>query len=113
MKVRLFVVYPADGIRNEMDVDLAILTESDNFFWLEDLSHMDKVVSEAKRFMSNTYENTHEAISEILTSPSRITDLEDIHIVGDFEDVDEMCQWLQMQSLLDNINLLNITSLTK
>lgn len=115
MKLRLYNVFTNTGKST-----LALLTEYDHFQWVG--SVIDNKES-AKAAIVSSYSVCaadsrlhaldNDAYQRMFEDGGHITDDEHIHIIGDFENIEELNQWVQMQFLMDNMSSTSLKTLTK
>lgn len=112
MKIRLMSVYHGKYL------SLAILTEYDYFKWVGGIT--DKGISYLLENVRGIQDDSQFRIElptcsydEMFINGGHITNAETIHIIGDFESLEELHQWLQMQHLLDCLNTESLKTLTK
>ncbi|APC46069.1 hypothetical protein HYP06_gp070 [Vibrio phage vB_VspP_pVa5] len=115
MKLRLYAVYINVG-----KPSLALLTEYDHFQWVGSLVEN---VEKAQTAINSSYfvcvhvsskqELANDAYQRMFVDGGHITDDEHIHIIGDFDSIEELNQWVQMQFLLDNMSPESLKTLTK
>lgn len=110
MKLRLLNVYHDNSC-------LALLTEHDHFEWIghvcnHDINLMLKSIETSyKHSLRWTGDNDIHRL--MFDTGGAITPEESIHIIGDFENIEELEQWLQMQYLLDNLSVESFKTITK
>lgn len=110
MKLRLLNIYKTNSC-------LALLTEHDHFEWIGHVCNRN--IDTMLESIEGSYKESLEHVSDsdthrlMFESGGSITLDESIHIVGDFENIEELKQWIQMQYLMDNTSSESFKTLTK
>ncbi|AUR87242.1 hypothetical protein HYP58_gp96 [Vibrio phage 1.097.O._10N.286.49.B3] len=110
MKLRLFNVYCGEG------TSLAMLTEHDQFAWIGGISpNVENALSAINNILHELKYMTEEADPHhrMFVDGGHILNEESIHIIGDFNDVNELTQWIQMQYLMDDASHETFKTITK
>ncbi|AUR82589.1 membrane lipoprotein [Vibrio phage 1.152.O._10N.222.46.E1] len=113
MKLRLFNMYTSGTSGTSC---LALLSEHDTFRWIGELVlNVDAMVLQINRCHKALAvpNRTSEPYHAMVEAGGCVTALETVHIIGDFKDINELTQWVQMQYLMDDVSHETFKTITK